>query len=41
MFEVFNPVDGIPVFRSRFEILARIVSRLAGLDYAKAGEGWL
>ena len=41
LFEVFNPSNGAPVFRSRVEFLARIVSRLAGLDYARTGEGWI
>ncbi len=40
-YEVFNPDDGFTIFTTRFELAARFVSWLCGLDYAVAGKGWL
>jgi hypothetical protein len=40
MYEVFDPTDGVPVYRVKRMWLARIVARITGLDWAKQGEGW-
>jgi hypothetical protein len=41
MWEVFNLVDGIPVFRTRWKLLAKLVAWWKGLDYEREGDGWL
>lgn len=40
-YEVFNPRNGTPLFRTRFAVIAQFVAWLRGLDYAATGEGWL
>jgi len=40
MWECFDPLDGIAQCRTRSRIVARMVARLTGLDYAMTGEGW-
>ena len=40
MYEVFNPTDGVPVYRVKYMWLARMVACITGLDWAKQGEGW-
>jgi hypothetical protein len=45
-YEIFCPVDGRPIFRTRFAWLARLISKVfhgdisGGLDWAPGGEGW-
>ncbi len=43
MWEVFNPVDGKPVFMCESELIARIVCWWYGphYDYGLIGEGWV
>jgi hypothetical protein len=50
MWEVFNPVNGRPLYRVPCQWMARLLVRLlkdreeyrgkGGLDYAKEGDGW-
>lgn len=46
VYEVFRPVTGHTIYRTRFRLLARLVARLlhdrfaGGLDYDREGEGW-
>ena len=40
MYEVFDPTNGVPLYRIKRMWLARIVARITGLDWAKQGEGW-
>ena len=39
--EVFNPMDGVPLRVFSFKWMAKIDADLRRLDYAKRGEGWL
>jgi hypothetical protein len=41
MFEVFDPRDGLPVFTTRFQWLARLMACVLNLDWARAGEGYV
>ena len=41
MWEVFVWSDGAPIWRLHWRWLARLISRVHGLDYARDGEGWL
>lgn len=41
MYELFDPRDGKKLFSLPFAFFAGFVARVAGLDYAKAGEGWI
>lgn len=41
MFEVFNPVDGIPYFRTHFAWMARLVAYITGGDWERQGAGWI
>ena len=41
MWEVFDPRVETPVFRTRFEWVARVVACVLGLDWAQSGEGWV
>lgn len=41
MWEVFDPRVGVPVFCTRFECVARVVAWYRGLDWARAGEGYV
>jgi hypothetical protein len=38
--EVFHATDGIPVYTFRWRWMARVVSRLTRMDFARHGEGW-
>lgn len=38
--EVYDPRDGVPVYRTRSETLARILARRHRMDYCPEGEGW-
>jgi hypothetical protein len=39
--EVFNPVDGEPLYAFRSRFLARLVSWWFGLDFELEGQGWI
>jgi hypothetical protein len=41
MIEVFDPRDGVPVYKTRFRFMAWLIAKLYKLYYAKEGEGWL
>jgi hypothetical protein len=41
MWEVFDPVNGVPVWTTRWLVMARVVAWVRGLDWAKTGEGWV
>lgn len=39
--EVFNPVDGIPIYSVPFAFIAAIIVRFSNkLDYERTGKGW-
>lgn len=40
MFEIFDPTDGIPLYRVKHQWLAKLIARIAKLDWAREGEGW-
>ena len=40
VYEVFDPTDGLPLYRTRFAIVARIIAKVRGLDWAAQGDGW-
>lgn len=40
MWEVFDPRDGIPVATYWTKGAAQLHADIAGLDYAREGEGW-
>lgn len=39
-YEVFDPTDGVLVYRMRWKWAARIVAKMTGMDWALEGEGW-
>jgi hypothetical protein len=39
--EVFRPVDGQPVYITKYKTAACFVAWLINADYEKAGEGWI
>ena len=39
-YEIFNPTDGVPVYRMRWKWAARIVAKMTGMDWALEGGGW-
>ncbi len=38
--EVFDAIDGLPVYTVRYEWVARLLSWWHGLDYEREGVGW-
>lgn len=40
MYEVFDPTNGVPLYRVRWRWVARVIARIVGLDWAREGEGW-
>lgn len=40
MYEVFNPTDGVPRYRMKWQWVAKIVAKIKGMDWAREGEGW-
>jgi len=38
--EVFDPKHGHPIYTTRWEVVARILSWWHGLDYEREGVGW-
>jgi len=40
-YEVFNPIDGKPIFTTRLRWLAKLVAWWKKLDFAEQGEGWI
>jgi hypothetical protein len=41
MWEVFRPMNGRPVYTTKYKTVASVVAWLINADYEKAGEGWL
>lgn len=41
MFEVFDPTDGIPVYRTRWRWVAKLLAKLRGMDWEREGAGWI
>jgi hypothetical protein len=39
--EVFNPKDGKPFYKTRYVQLAKVVAWACNADYAREGEGWV
>ena len=39
--EVFNPKDGKPFYKTRYVRLAKAVAWAFNADYAKTGDGWV
>ena len=39
VWEVFGK-DGTPVYRTKSRLVARILSRILKMDYARIGSGW-
>lgn len=46
MYEVFNPIDGRPIYTTRYRWIARLYVKLfssrhnGGLDHEREGIGW-
>jgi hypothetical protein len=40
IWEIFDPMDGVPVMRVESEYVARNIAHRLGLDYAEQGKGW-
>jgi hypothetical protein len=41
MFEVFDPRNGVPLFTTKYRVVAGVVAYVFGYDFALTGEGWL
>ena len=40
-YEVFDPTDGVPIYRMRWRWVAKIVAKMTGNDWALEGDGWI